>query len=103
MKLLNHFIICSFATTLNLSNVCEGLNLTRGLVGQQFWAMLPNLGTRESMVSYIQKLEVLIDETNDQPEQILTQISKLNIEGFAPNGSPIKTLGTLLEENYESL
>jgi hypothetical protein len=32
----------------------------------------------------------------------MTQISKLNIEGFAPNGTPMKTLGTLLEENFES-
>ena len=65
MKLLNHFIICSFASTLNLSNVCEALNLIRGLVDSQFWAMLPNLGSRESMVSYIQKLEVLIDEIHE--------------------------------------
>jgi hypothetical protein len=32
----------------------------------------------------------------------MSQISKLNIEGFAPNGTPLKTLGVLLEENFES-
>ncbi len=32
MRLLLHFILCSFATTLNLTNICEALSITKSHV-----------------------------------------------------------------------
>jgi len=66
-----HFILSSFATTLNLQNICESITLLRSRIDQQFWSMLPNPGLREPMVTYIQKLEMITEEINEYPEQVM--------------------------------
>ncbi len=66
--------------------------------------MLPNASLREPMVTYIQKLETITEEINEYPEHVMGQVvHKLSFEGaFQPNGSPIKKLNTLIEENLET-
>ena len=71
ITVLVHFILSSFASTLNLQNICDSLTLLRSRIDQQFWSMLPNPGLREPMVTYIQKLEMITEEINDYPEQVM--------------------------------
>lgn len=64
--------------------------------------MLPTVTIKESMVTYVNKLENLINEISVFPADLYSEIMKLNIEGAAINGSPKKTLGQLLDENLST-
>ncbi len=54
--------------------------------------MLPQLNLKESMVTYVNKLEQLINEVNEFPEPLNSEIKKLNIDGVIVNGTPTKKL-----------
>ena len=68
MKLLFHFILCSFASSLNLTNICETISLSKNYVEEQFWMILPQPNIKESMVTYVNKLETLSNEINEFPD-----------------------------------
>ena len=54
--------------------------------------ILPQPNIKESMVTYVNKLETLSNEINEFPDQMYLEIAKLNIEGAVINGVATKSV-----------
>jgi hypothetical protein len=97
-KLLFHFILCSFAAQLSIQPLLEQLSALKvsNSLNDSFWFMLPLIGNRESLSTYLQKLENLLLDLTLKPELLISEILKLT-----PTSS--KPLQQLLEDHLETL
>jgi hypothetical protein len=59
VKLLLHFILCSAAQLYSIKPLVQALQSLKSKLGidEQFWALLPSFGPRETLQAYMSKLE----------------------------------------------